>query len=43
MPNVSAIRSLFLEPKPTYSPLEAAALLSMDAGELQRWMEVGEL
>ena len=43
MPNVSAVRSLFLEPKPTYSRPEAAALLGMSAGELQRWMDVGEL
>jgi len=43
MPNVSAIRSLFLEPKPLYSLPETAALLGMDAPEVQGWMDVGEL
>src|SRR5215210_7721716 len=43
MPNVSAIRNLFLHPHPTYSLGEAATLLEMDAREVQRWIDVGEL
>jgi hypothetical protein len=43
MPNASAIRSRFLEPKPTYTIAEAANLLGMDWREVRGWVEVGEL
>ncbi len=43
MPDASAIRRLFLEPKPTYSITEAAILLGMDARDVRGWMETGEL
>jgi hypothetical protein len=43
MPTVSAIRTLFLEPKPTYSLPEAASLLGMEVTEVRGWVEVGEL
>lgn len=37
------IRSLFLHPKPTYSPAETAALLGMHLREVRDWMAAGEL
>src|SRR5256885_5699359 len=37
------IRRLFLEPKPSYSAPEAAALLGMTSRELGGWVEAGEL
>ena len=37
------IRRLFLEPKPSYSTPEAAALLGMTSRELHGWAEAGEL
>jgi hypothetical protein len=43
MPNASAIRSLFLQPKPTYTIAEAATLLGMDRREVRGWVEMGEL
>ena len=43
MPNASAIRSLFLEPKSTYTIAEAATLLGMEWREVRGWVEVGEL
>jgi len=39
----AAIRRLFLEPKPSYSASEAAALLGMSRRELHGWVEAGEL
>lgn len=43
MTNVASIRSLFLEPLPTYPIAEAASLLEMDWREVRSWMESGEL
>ena len=43
MPDVQHIRTLFLDPHPTYSLPEAATLLGMDASEVQGWIDVGEL
>lgn len=43
MTNVASIRSLFLEPKPTYPIAEAATLLGMDWRDVRSWMESGEL
>lgn len=43
MPDVEKIRSLFLQPNPTYTIPEAATLLGMDAREVRGWVEVGEL
>ena len=43
MPSVTNIRSLFLEPQPTYTLSEAAMLLGMDETQIRGWMEVGEL
>ena len=37
------IRTLFLDPKPTYAIHEAAALLEMEWCELRGWMESGEV
>jgi hypothetical protein len=37
------IRSLFLEPKPSYPLPEAAKLLGMKAKRLQAWVEAGEI
>jgi len=39
----TAIRNLFLQPRPTYSVAETAALLGMSRNEVRRWMEAGEL
>jgi DNA-binding ferritin-like protein (Dps family) len=39
----AAIRRLFLEPEPSYSASDAAALLGMSRGELRGWVEAGEL
>lgn len=44
MPSLKAkIRRLFLEPKPSYSTPEAAAVLGMTERELGGWVEAGEL
>ena len=43
MPNRSAIRTLFLQPQPTYTLAEAAALLGNDWREVRGWVEVGEI
>lgn len=43
MIDAANIRRLFLEPKPSYSSREAAALLGMTARELRGWVEAGEL
>ena len=44
MPSMKAnVRRLFLEPKPTYTFAEAAALLGMSTRELGGWVEAGEL
>jgi len=43
MPSVTNIRTLFLEPHPTYALSEAAKLLGMDETQIRGWMEVGEL
>jgi len=43
MPNVSAIRTLFLHPHPTYPLPHAAALLGMSEQELRGWIEAGEV
>jgi hypothetical protein len=37
------IRTLFLEPKPTYSVAEAAEFLDMSWRDVRGWLEVGEL
>ncbi|HYU25049.1 MAG TPA: hypothetical protein VEO74_07600 [Thermoanaerobaculia bacterium] len=37
------IRTLFLHPKPTYTVVEAAALLGMTARDVHEWMDSGEL
>jgi hypothetical protein len=43
MPNLTAIRHLFLEPKGPYTLREAAALLAMTPRDLHGWIEAGEL
>jgi hypothetical protein len=43
MPSPAHIRSLFLEPRPTYPIAEAASLLGMDWRDVRSWMESGEL
>jgi hypothetical protein len=43
MPIVANIRRLFLEPKPSYSTPDAAALLGMTVRDLCGWVEAGEL
>lgn len=43
MPNLAAIRTLFLHPRPTYPLPDVAALLGIDAHELRGWMNSGEL
>ena len=43
MPNVVAIRHLFLHPRPTYPLLDAAALLGMGWRDVRGWIESGEL
>jgi hypothetical protein len=43
MPNVSAIRTLFLHPRPAYPLPDAAALVGMDEREVHGWVDVGEL
>ena len=40
---VANIRRLFLEPNPSYSASDAAALLGMTSRELRGWVEAGEL
>ena len=39
----AAVRHLFLEPEPSYSSSEAAALLGMTSEDLRGWVEAGEL
>jgi len=39
----SHIRSLFLQPKPRYTPAEAAEAVGWPVEEVLGWMEVGEL
>jgi len=43
MTTAANIRRLFLEPKPSYSTPDAAALLGMTSRELRGWVEAGEL
>lgn len=43
MPDATSIRTLFLQPKSTYTILEAAALLGLDSRDVSGWVEVGEL
>jgi hypothetical protein len=43
MPNLSAIRALFLHPRPTYPLPDAANLLGVAEEELRGWIDVGEL
>ncbi len=43
MPNVSAIRSLFLSPRPTYRIPDVAALLAIAEEDIVGWMDAGEL
>ncbi len=43
MPTGSAVRRLFLQPKPRYSLSAAARLLGMSAKELRGWIESGEI
>jgi hypothetical protein len=39
----TSIRTLFLDPKPTYTIAEAATLLEMDWRDPRGWMESGEV
>ena len=41
--SISAIRTLFLHPRPTYPLPDAAELLGTTARELREWVEAGEL
>ncbi len=41
--NPARIRSLFLEPRPTYTIADAAELLGMHWRDVRAWMESGEL
>lgn len=43
MPTRSAIRRLFLQPKPRYTLSAAARLLGMSAKELRGWIDSGEI
>ena len=43
MPSVSAIRSLFLSPRPTYRIPEVAALLAIAEEDVVGWIDAGEL
>lgn len=43
MTTTTHIRAVFLEPKPTYSIAEAAAMLGMDWQEVRGWLVAGEL
>jgi hypothetical protein len=43
MPNVSAIRTLFLNPRRTYLLPHAATLLGISEHELRGWIEAGEV
>lgn len=43
MSTPSSIRHLFLNPQPTYSPADAAALLGTSVAELRGWMDGGEI
>ena len=43
MPNVSAIRSLFLSPRPTYDIPDVAALLAIAEEDVVGWIDAGEL
>jgi hypothetical protein len=43
MPNVSAIRSLFLSPRPSYRTADVAALLATAEAEVVEWIDAGEL
>jgi len=43
MPNVSAIRSLFLSPRPTYRIPDVAALLAIAEADVIGWIDAGEL
>lgn len=37
------IRNLFLQPRTTYTPVEAAEAIGMSVEDVEGWMEVGEL
>lgn len=43
MPSKTAIRRLFLEPKPQYSVSAAARLLGIRSSELRGWIDAGEI
>lgn len=43
MPNVSAIRSLFLSPRPAYRIPDVAALLAIAEADVVGWIDAGEL
>ena len=43
MPTRSAIRRLFLQPKPSYSLRAAARLFGMSSHELRGWVDSGEI
>jgi hypothetical protein len=43
MPSTGTIRSLFLEPRPTYSVAEAATFLGIAEPEVREWIDSGEL
>jgi len=41
--SLALIRDLFLHPRPTYTPAEAAETIGMSVEDVEGWMEVGEL
>jgi len=43
MPNVSAIRSLFLSPRPTYRIPDVAVVLAISEEDVVGWIDAGEL
>ena len=43
MSNVSAIRSLFLSPRPTYRIPDVAVLLAIAEADVVGWIDAGEL
>lgn len=43
MPNVVAIRKLFLHPAPEYTPSDAAALLGVPLRDVRDWMDEGQM
>src|SRR4051812_12506077 len=41
--SIARIRDLFLNPRPTYTPVAAAEAIGMSVEDVEGWMEVGEL